>query len=126
MEQSPSWEANSRSAGQKIPCILEPEGSLLCYKSPPLVPALCHMNSVRILVPFSYRSILILASHRRLDLPSGIFPSGFPVKILYAHIFFCVYVTWPAHLILLYLAKGTNYGAPHNAIFSSLKLLPVF
>ena len=31
----------------------------------------------------SWRSILILSTHLRLGLPSGLFPSGFPSKTLY-------------------------------------------
>ena len=33
--------------------------------------------------PTSWRSILILTTHQRLSLPSGLFPSGFPTKTLY-------------------------------------------
>ena len=33
--------------------------------------------------PNSCRSILILSTHRRLGLPSGLLPSGFPSKTLY-------------------------------------------
>ena len=33
--------------------------------------------------PTSWRSILILSTHLRLGLPSGLFPSGFPPKTLY-------------------------------------------
>src|SRR5215510_13249971 len=34
--------------------------------------------------PTSWRSILILSTHLRLGLPSGLFPSGFPTNTLYA------------------------------------------
>ena len=34
--------------------------------------------------PTSWRSLLILYTHLRLGLPSGLFPSGFPTKNLYA------------------------------------------
>ena len=33
--------------------------------------------------PSSWRSILMLSTHLRLGLPRGLFPSGFPTKILY-------------------------------------------
>ena len=33
--------------------------------------------------PTSWRSILILSTHLRLGLPSGLFPSSFPTKTLY-------------------------------------------
>ena len=33
--------------------------------------------------PTSLRSILILSTHLRLGLPSGLFPSGFPTRTLY-------------------------------------------
>ena len=42
-------------------------------------------NSIQFpqLPPTSCRSILILSSHLRLVLPSGLFPSGFPARTLY-------------------------------------------
>jgi hypothetical protein len=49
--------------------------------------------------PTSPRSILIISTYLRLGLPSGLFPSGFRIRIPLLPI----RATWPAHLILLYL-----------------------
>ena len=51
--------------------------------------------------PTSWRSILILSTHLRLGLPSGLFPSGFPTKTLYTPISSHIRATSPALLILL-------------------------
>jgi len=48
----------------------------------------------------SWRSILLLSSHLRLDLASGLFFSGFPTKTLYKHLLYSICATIPAHLIL--------------------------
>jgi hypothetical protein len=69
------------------------------------------------------RSILILSSHLPLGLPTGLFSSGFLIKILYACLITPIRATCPAHLFFLNLVKSTNYGAPHYAIFSSLLTL---
>jgi hypothetical protein len=51
--------------------------------------------------PTSYRSILILSTHLRLALPSGLFHSGFPTKALHAPLSSPTRATCPAHLFLL-------------------------
>jgi hypothetical protein len=57
----------------------------------------------------------MLSSHLSLGLPSGLFPSGFPTKILYA---FLMCATYPAHLtlrdliILFILGEEYKMAAP--------------
>ena len=66
--------------------------------------------------PTSWRSSLILSTHLRLGLPSGLFPSGFPTKTLYTpspH-------PYAPHLILLDFIIRTILGEEYKSFSSSL------
>jgi hypothetical protein len=68
----------------------------------------------------SLRSILILSTHLRLGLPSGLFPSGFPTNILYAFFFSCNVLHSYLHSHLVYGLRSvkvkvflvTGHGGP--------------
>jgi hypothetical protein len=124
MKLSPCWEAASRSAAQEFSNILWiPKVHYRVRKSPPLVHILSQFNPV---IPPHPISILIFF-HLRLGLPSGLFPSGFATKILYALLLspYTCYIPCPSHHPWLehsnyILATSTSYEAPHYAVFFNL------
>jgi hypothetical protein len=84
MEQSPYWKANRFAASQEILSILwNLKVHDRIHKCPTPVLTLSLLNPVHTSHPTSWRFILILSSHLRLGLPSGLFPSGFLTKTLY-------------------------------------------
>jgi hypothetical protein len=105
-----SWEANSRSVSQEITRLLWNPKTCHFHKTPPLVYILNQVYLVHSLT-LCFTFILILSTHQRLGVRSGLFPSGFPTEILYAFFFVSpVLTTCPAHFILPYLMTVLIFG----------------
>jgi hypothetical protein len=100
MEQSPSWEANRSAASQEIPRIyIEPRDSLLHLPEPVTCPYPDPDQSSPCPPPSHFlKNHLNMILPLSLDLPIGLFPSGFPTKTLYAPLLpHTCYIPRPSH-----------------------------
>ena len=106
MLESPSWEANWFAASQELPAF---------HGTRRFIAALTNVRHLSLSWaspiqsinphPTSWRSILILSTHLRLGLSSGLLPSGFPTKTLYTPLSSPIRATCPAHLINWFAAS---------------------
>jgi hypothetical protein len=94
---------------------MQPEGSSPYTQKPATCP--CPEPDRSRLRPYttSRRYILILSAHICLGLPSGLVPSGFPTKALYAPLLSPLRATCPAHLNLLDLITQVIVGEEYRA-----------
>ena len=76
---------------------MQPEISLPCPNSPPLIPNLIQMNEVHVFLPYFLKIHFNIILHLRLGVPSG----SFPIETLNVFLFPPVLTTYHAHLILL-------------------------
>jgi len=83
--------------------LCKPKFHYRVHKSPPLVPILSQINPVYNCSPYFPKIQSNLSSHLCLDLPSCLFPSGFPTKILHACLI-SMHTTCTVHLISLILS----------------------
>jgi hypothetical protein len=102
MELSPSRQIASCTATQELLSILwDPNVHYRVHKISPFVCTLSHINSIHITHSIFPRSILILHTLLRINIPSDLFFPGFLISNLYIFLLLTIHATFHAHLISL-------------------------
>jgi hypothetical protein len=110
MRHSPSWETDNLSASHEIPRILwNTNVHYHIQYSPYPLPILIQISPLHDSISASWRYTLLISANINLGLPSGLFPSVFLTKILYAAIV-RMRAIYPAHLNLLHLITRIIFG----------------
>ena len=113
MKQSPFWEANMSSATQAFPRVLRNQKvHHRIHNSPPPVPILSKIDPVYA-PKFKLSKIHFNIIH--LGFPSGLLPSGFTTKYVYAPLLSAIRATCRAYLCLLDLIHRMTYREEYRA-----------
>ena len=99
---------------------MEPEGSLPHSQEPATCPYPEPDQSSPCPYHTSWRLVLILSCHLRLDLPSVLFRSGPDTKTLYAPLLSPIRATCLAHFILLDFITRIVFGEEYRTLSTSL------
>jgi hypothetical protein len=108
--QSPSWEAESQETTRYL---YNQNVHYRVHKSQPPAPILSQMNPVHPNLP----TVCPLRSHLRPGLPRGLFPTGFPTKIL------CAFLRRRILCLIEHNAAGT-YGGVNVYLHAFLTSAP--
>jgi len=121
-EQSPSWEANSSSAIQKIPCIFRDFRLHYCHhNSLPLVNILTQMTQAHAFPLYFFNT------HFNITFPSALWFSNLPLSLRFpcqkpvCTSLLPICTMWPTHLILLHFKTQIIFGEEYMSQSSSLR-----